>query len=245
MFAGRVVEVGSAVTRYRVGDDVFGSTDHGAYAELLATSEDSALARMPATLRYEDAAAVPYGGVTALRFLRDLAEVKPGDRVLIVGAAGGVGRFAIQLAKHLGADVTALCRRKSFDLVRELGADRVIDRETGDLDARRYDVIFDTVGALKFARARRALTERGRYLSLILSVGLLLRVLTTRIAGGQRALFGIFMGERKDMEELSALMEQGVVRPVIARRFPLEQIADAHAAAGRSDGAVVVVTASG
>lgn len=244
MFAGRVVAVGSAVTRYAVGDDVFGSVDHGAYAEYLSLPEDGALARMPAGVGYEEAAAVPYGAVTALRFLRDLGGVAPGDKVLVVGASGGVGLFAVQLAKHLGAEVTGVCSRGSFELVRALGADHVVDYETEDFTAgeARYDVIFDVAGATRFSRCRSSLADHGRYLTLFVSVGVLLQMALTSMSDGPKAKFGLALGTRDDMEQLRELVEQGALRPVIARSFPLERIVDAHAEvdAGRTRGAVVV-----
>jgi NADPH:quinone reductase-like Zn-dependent oxidoreductase len=244
MFAGRVVAVGSAVTRYAAGDDVFGSTDHGAYAEYLAMPEDGAMAKMPSGLRYDEAASVPYGAVTALRFLRDLGGVKPGDHVLVVGASGGVGRFAVELAKHLGAEVTGVCSQASFELVRSLGADHVIDYASEDFTANgvRYDVIFDIAGKSSFARCRDSLTENGRYLTLFVSVGILVQMALTSLFGGPQAKFGIAMGTHEDLEELRGLVERGVLRPVVASRFPLERIAEAHAEAenGRPHGSVVV-----
>ena len=244
MFAGRVVAVGRAVTRYAVGDDVFGSTDHGAYAEYLAMPEDGSMAKMPSTLGHDEAAAVPYGAVTALRFLRDLGGVKPGDHVLILGASGGVGRFAVQLAKHLGAEVTGVCSREGFDLVRSLGADHLIDYQTESYsdNGRLYDVIFDIADATTFACARSSLKADGRYLTLFVSVGILLQMALTSVGGGQKAKFGIAMGTRDDLEELARLVERGIIRPVVARRFAFERIADAHVAAetGSVHGSVVV-----
>lgn len=248
MFAGRIVEVGSAVTQYAVGDDVFGSTDHGAYAEYLPMPEDGAMAKMPAGLSYEEAAAVPYGAGTALYFLRDLGSVGSGDKVLIVGASGGVGRFAVQLAKHLGAEVTAVCSRQSFELVESLGADHVIDYQSEDFSQNglRYDVIFDVAGATSFCRSRPSLTRDGRYLTLFISVGVLLQMAVTSIIGGPRAKFSVALGKQDDMEQLRELMEQGVIPPVIAQRYPLERIADAHAEAetSRPHGSVMVTVAA-
>jgi NADPH:quinone reductase-like Zn-dependent oxidoreductase len=249
MFAGRIVDVGAAVTRHAIGEDVFGSTMHGAYAEYLSIPEDGAMARMPAATRYEEAAAVPYGAVSSLRFLREVGAVRPGDEVVIVGASGGVGRFAVQLAKHLGATVTAVCGRRSFELVRALGADHVIDHETEDFtqNGRRYDVIFDTADATSFSQARASLTPHGRYLSLFVSVGLLLQMAWTSMIGGPRAKFALAMGDAADMDEVRALVERGIIRPTIGERFSLEHIAEAHAAAemGRNAGSVVVTMADG
>jgi NADPH:quinone reductase-like Zn-dependent oxidoreductase len=238
MFAGRIVAVGPSVTRYAVGDDVFGSTDHGAYAEYLVAQEDGPMARKPAGLGYDEAAALPYGGVTALHFLRDLAAVRAGERVLVLGASGGVGRFAVQLAKHLGGEVTAVCSAANFELVRSLGADHVLDHATNELGHERYDVIFDVAGVTSFTRSRAQLTDTGRYLTLILSIGVLLQMLLTSMRRGRKAMFAIAFCNRRNIEEIRDLAERGVVRPVIARRFPLAQIADDHAA--RERGAVIV-----
>ena len=245
MFAGRIVEVGRAVTRYAVGDDVFGSAMHGAYAEFLSVREDGSLARLPAGMGYDEAAEVPYGAVTALRFLRDIAAVKPGEKVLVLGASGGVGRYAVQLARHLGAEVTGVCSRRSFELVRDLGAHHVIDYATEDFtgNGQRYDVIFDAADATSFTRCRSSLTPTGRYLTLFLSVGALLQVVLTAIFGGPRVKFAALgLGSRDDLEEVRRLLEQGAIRPVIARRFDLAQIAEAHAEAdaGHLLGSVLV-----
>jgi NADPH:quinone reductase-like Zn-dependent oxidoreductase len=232
MFAGRVTAVGARVTRWAVGDDVFGYVPSGAYAELLAVSEAAAIARMPDGVGYDEAAAVPYGGGTALYFLRELAGVRPGERVLVVGAAGGVGRFAVQVARHLGADVTAVCSPGAFALVRELGADHVVDRADDFTRAgRRYDVVFDVAGATTFSAARGVLRAGGRYLSLILSLGLLVGVALTALRRGPRAKFGVALATAATMAELRELMARGAVRATVARRFPLERIREAHAAA--------------
>lgn len=245
MFAGRIVAVGGAVTRFAVGDDVFGYSARGAYAELLALPEDGALARRPAGLSYEEAAAIPYGAGTALRFLRDLGAVRPGERVLILGAGGGVGLYAVQLAKDLGAEVTGVCRRGSFDLVRSLGAAHVIDYTTEDFttNGQRYDVIFDTADATSFRRCRGSLTAAGRYLTLTLSTGALLQLAVSALGRGPRLKSAVVLPAQADMEQLRALVERGALRPVIARRFPLDRIADAHAAAeeGRLSGSTMVM----
>jgi NADPH:quinone reductase-like Zn-dependent oxidoreductase len=196
------------------------------------------MARKPTPLGYDEAAALPYGAVTALHFLRDLAAVRPGEKVLLLGASGGVGRFAVQLAKHLGAEVTAVCSAANFELVRSLGADHVLDYATNDLGTERYDVIFDVAGVTTFSRSRAALSDAGRYLTLILSVGVLLQMLVTSLRRGRKAKFAIAFCNRNNMEEIRDLAERGVLRPVIARHFPLAQIAEAHAA--RERGTVIV-----
>lgn len=244
MFAGRVVRVGKAVTRFAVGDDVFGASMSGAYAELLAMPQGGALAKMPQGVGYDEAAASPYGAVTAITFLRDLGRLQPGQKLLVIGAAGGVGRFAIQIGKHLGAEVTALCRPRSFDLVRSLGADHVIDRESQDFtqSGARYDVIFDCVGASSFPRARRALTDRGAYLTLLISLSILFWTVVTPLLGGRRSKLTIVKDDARAIEEVRDLLERGVIRSIIAERYSLEHIADAHARAEarRDDGAIMV-----
>jgi NADPH:quinone reductase-like Zn-dependent oxidoreductase len=240
MFAGRVVAVGAAVTRYAVGDDVFGGAMRGAYAEYLAVREDGAMAKLPAGIGYDQAAAVPYGGVTALRYLRDVGRVQPGEKVLILGAAGGVGRFAVQIARHLGAEVTAVCSRDSFELVRGLGAHHLLDYRTDDWRTGQYDIIFDCADATKFARARRSLTRRGRYLSLYVSVGLVLAMLGTAITRRRRAKMAVAMGRPADLEQLAEWLAAGVIRPTLGARFALDQIAEAHASVQRH--ASVIVT---
>jgi len=249
MFAGRVVELGRAVTRYAVGDDVFGSTLHGTYAEYLSMPEDGTMAKMPANVGHAEAAAIPYGAVTALRFLRDVAAVAPGEQVLIVGAAGGVGRFAVQLAKHLGAHVTAVASRRSEALVRSLGADHVIDHETEDFakSKRRYDVIFDTAGVTTFRRCRSSLTGNGRYLTLFVSAGVLLQMAITSIFGGRKVKFTVVVGKRDDLEQVRDLVAREIIRPVIARQYPLARIAEAHTDAdtGRPLGSVIVTVKAG
>jgi NADPH:quinone reductase-like Zn-dependent oxidoreductase len=242
-FAGRVVEVGAKVTRFVVGDDVFGGVTRGAYAEYLAIEEDANVAKMPRDTSYAEAAALPYGAVTALVFLRDMAKVQPGERVLVVGASGGVGTMAVQIAKHLGAHVTGVASRDE-DLVRELGAAEFIDYTHDDFTqgGRRWDVIFDATEGNHFRRFRRALTSRGRYLSLYMTLRVLFEMVTTAVRGGPRAMTGVAMGNSRLMDDLRALVEQGALRAVVAARFPLAQIADAHAAleTSRPRGSVVI-----
>lgn len=243
MFAGQVVAVGSEVTRFAVGDDVFGSAMHGAQAEFLAASADGPVAHMPEGLAYDEAASIPYGAGTALTFLRDLAGVEPGERVLIVGAGGGVGRYAVQLALHLGARVTGV-GGTGLQLVRQLGAHEVIDYRSEDFtqNGERYDVILDTSGTLGFTGVRRSLTPDGRFLSLYMTLSLLWHMVTGRLRGGQRAIAGVSMGDAAQLEELRALVEQGALRPVIDRRFQLDEIAEAHRylESGRVAGDVVL-----
>lgn len=248
MFAGQVVEVGAEVSRFAVGDDVFGTVMGGAYAEYLAVAEDEVLAKMPTNTTYAEAAALPYGAGTALVFLRDLAKVQPGERVLVVGASGGVGRMAVQMAHHLGAHVTGVASRDE-DLVRSLGADEFLDHREEDFtkSGKSWDVIFDITEGNHFRAFRASLSSVGRYLTLHMTVRVLFEMAVTAMRGGRRAIAGVAMGNAAQMDDVRALVEQGALRPVVAERYPLAEIAIAHASLERSRprGSVVVEVPEG
>ena len=249
-FAGVVDAVGPGVTRFAIGDRVFGATgaDGGAHAELLIVAESGAIVSLPAAVDMTDAAAICDGGLTALPFLRDGAHLRPGARVLVNGASGSVGAAAVQLAKHLGAEVTAVCGPAHVELVRSLRADRVIDYTREDFTAARdaYDVIFDAVGKSTFRQCRHSLVAGGTYLTTVPSFAIMLQQLTSR-AGSRRAVI-MFTGLRKDadkipdLEELAALAASGAFRPVIDRVVPFDQIVEAHRRvdSGHKAGSLVV-----
>lgn len=249
MFAGRIVAVGEAVTRWSVGDDVFGSCDNSAHAQYLVVKEAGPLAKIPSGIEYEEAAAVPYGAATALAFLRDVARVQAGDRVLIVGASGGVGRFAVQIARHLGAHVTGVASGRNAALVTELSANAVIDYEREDYtkNGETYDVIFDTVSGSGFRAAKGSLTDTGRYVTVYLNLLVLWQMLLTAVLGGRKAAAAVVLGNQALSNDVAELLAQGVVRPVIAARYPLARVADAHAEqeSGRPKGTVIVSVDSG
>lgn len=234
-FSGVVVAVGRAVTRFAIGDAVFGSSGMvGAHAEYIVLPEHGAFVVKPAAISHAEAAGLGYSFLTAMPFLRDEGKVKAGDRVLINGASGSVGTVAVQLAKHFGAEVTAVCSGRNAELARSLGADHVIDYAQADFTAARgaYDVIFDAVGKSSFARCRDALTPSGIYLTTVPSLPILIAMLTTRKGPkrGKLATTGLRPDAEKlaDMHILVELIEAGAVRAVIDRRYPLAQIADAH-----------------
>lgn len=210
-FAGEVEAVGTAVRRFRPGDLVFGATgttSAGAYAEYTCLPEAAALAIMPANLSFAEAAAVPVGGSTALHFLRQ-AHIQPGQKVLIYGASGSVGTYAVQLARHDGAEVTGVCSTANVELVRSLGASRVIDYTQEDFAAgpERYDVIFDAVGKASPEECRQVLAPEGV-------------ILTVRK--------GLAKASPEALNTLKELVEAGAVRPVMDRCYPLAQAAEAH-----------------
>ncbi len=244
MFAGVVTAVGQGVERFQVGDAVFGSVAAGAWAEYLVVHADGPIAQRPAGVTPAEAAATPYGAGTAWHFLHDLAAVKPGERVLVLGGAGGVGRFAIQIARHLGAHVTAVGRRTSFDMMRELGAHEVLDHQAGDFAARgeTWDVVFDTADVSSLGHSRPALRPTGRFMTLYGGLRVLVDMLRTRRGRGPRALFAVVTGNRARTETLAKLLAEGAIRPVVAATFALDDVAAAHRCAEqRAPGDVVVL----
>ncbi|TDK27994.1 NAD(P)-dependent alcohol dehydrogenase [Arthrobacter crusticola] len=250
-FAGEVRAVGSAVEKYHIGDRVMGSMGPrlGAHAEYVTVSEDGVIALMPGGLAPADAVAVLDGALTALPFLRDAAGLKAGQSILINGASGAVGTAAIQLARHFGAAVTAVCSTANLELVKSLGADHVIDYTVEDFTqtTRAYDVVFDAVGKSSYARSRRLLKPGGSYLTTVPSLPILMWALTTRIVGRTRA--GIaFTGLRRapamarDVRFVGDLAASGCFVPVIDRIYGLDDAASAHAhvETGHKKGSVVV-----
>jgi NADPH:quinone reductase-like Zn-dependent oxidoreductase len=243
--AGRIEEVGAAVTEFRVGDDVFGFQG-GANAEYVAVRESGVLAPKPAGLTYEEAAAVPDGSLLALSCLRP-AYPLGGKSVLVYGAAGSVGTAAVQLlAHHFEAEVTAVCDTKDVELVRSLGAREVFDRFAEDFtqNGRTYDVIFDAVGKHSFRRCRRSLQPGGVYISM--DLGFLYHVpllsLATRFVGSRRATLGLGRYRKEDLLLVKELVEDGRYRPVIDRTYALDDIVEAtrYVETGEKTGNVVV-----
>jgi NADPH:quinone reductase-like Zn-dependent oxidoreductase len=250
--AGEVVAVGKRVTRFAVGDRVWGSAGDslGAVAEYARVAQAGALAPMPAGLSFEEATAILEGGLTALTFLQRAVRVQPGQRLLVIGASGAVGSAAVQIGKrHLGARVTGVCSGANVDLVRSLGADEIIDYRREPLDARGggYDVVFDTVGKSSFAEARPLLAPRGTYLSPVLGMKIMLQTAWTRRLGRQKAIIA-FAGlqpdatKLEDMTLLAELVAAGKLRAVIDRRYALSQAVEAYryVEAGHKKGNVII-----
>jgi NADPH:quinone reductase-like Zn-dependent oxidoreductase len=244
-FAGRVEEVGAAVTEFRVGDEVFG-IEGGANAEYVAVDESGVIAQKPAGLTHEEAAAVPDGSLLALTCLRPAYPLR-GKSVLVYGAAGSVGTGAVQLlAHHFGAEVTAVCDTKDVELVRSLGARDVLDRLREDFtkNGQTYEVIFDAVGKHSFRRCRRSLKPSGIYISM--DLGFMYHVpllaLVTRFVGSRRATLGLGRYRKEDLVLVKELVDTGKYRPVIDRRYALEEVVDAtrYVETGQKTGNVVL-----
>ena len=251
-FAGTVESVGKAVTRFAGGDPVFGGTGFkfGAHAEYVCVPEDGALAIKPVNMTFEEAAAVFFGGATALSFLKK-GKIQAGQKVLIYGASGSTGVFAVQLAKHFGAHVTGVCSTANLDLVKSLGADEVVDytREDFSKAGRIYDVVYDTVGKSGFSRSLKSLKGGGFYVQsgysgkLASTLGETLRGMWVSRMGAARVISRGTGVKPGDMDFLKGLIEAGKLRTVIDRRYSLDQIAEAHryAEAGHKKGHVVIL----
>lgn len=237
--AGEIEAVGKDVKRFRKGDQVFGFTgfEPGAYAEYKCMPETGSLLIKPANLTYEEAVTVVDGATTALFFLKDKAHLQSGQKVLIYGASGSIGTFAIQLAKYFGAEVTGVCSTANLELVKSLGADRVIDYTKEDFtkSAETYDIIFDTVGKSSFSQCKGSLKKNGRYLVTVMGLAPVVQTLWTGVTGGlpgrqtgKKVIFAMSIEKTEALIFLKELIEAGKIKPAIDRCFPLEQIAEAH-----------------
>lgn len=228
--AGKVVAVGQAVTRFRPGDRVYGAIRAGGHAEYAVVSQTAALVPVPDGLSNAGAAALPFGALTALNFLRDVARVGPGQRVLIVGASGGVGAYATQIAKVMGAHVTAVAGPGRAALLRGLGADEVLDyRQQDPADTPDpFDVVFDTVGATTWAGMRRAIRKTGLFLPLNFGGTDMLQAVWARVSGGPRLQLFVSGETAEDLTTISGMIRDGSLRPVIDSTYALTQIREAH-----------------
>jgi len=227
--AGQIIEVGRDVTKFKKGDKIFGCVSRS-NAEYIVCTENATITTMPPNMSYEEGASVGFGGITSLHFLRTMANIQNGQRVLINGASGGVGVFAVQLAKYFGAEVTGVCSTKNIELVKSLGADRVIDYTVVDFTKEEevYDIIFDAVGKSSFSKCKKLLREYGIYLTTVPTFRLLVQMLWTSKVGKKKAKFGIARGP-ENLHFLKELIESNKLRIVIDRTYPLDAIAEAHA----------------
>lgn len=249
-FAGTVAAISSGVTKYKVGDEVFGSSGEafGTNAEYLCIHEDSAIGMKPASVSHAQAVAVSEGSLTALPFLRDAGLIKTGSKILINGAAGGVGVHAVQIAKIYGAEVTGVCGKKNKSFVSGLGADHVICYDQQDFTQTNavYDIVFDAVGKSSYGKCRKILSECGRYMTTVPTGSILFYSLLTK-ATKKKAIF-MATGLRKpnqkrdDLKWMSEMIDKGRIRPIIDREYTLGTISEAHryVETGHKRGSVVV-----
>jgi NADPH:quinone reductase-like Zn-dependent oxidoreductase len=231
-YSGIVVAAGSEVTRFAKGDFVFGVANKGGHAEYIAVAEDSAIAVKPVEIDFAQAATLPFGAATAYHFLKRMARVQPGEKVLVTGASGGVGHLAVQMAKALGADVTGVASARNDAFVKDLGADHTVAYETMDLLSQGpvYDVVFDTIGLLDFAKARKILGKRGRFLVAEGAWREVFQMMVPWRRNGHRLKFSVSEPDATELEELAAMAKDGLLRPVIEAHFSLDEIAEAHRA---------------
>jgi NADPH:quinone reductase-like Zn-dependent oxidoreductase len=230
-FAGEVEAIGSAVTRFKTGDQVFGYLGQtmGAYAEYCCVPESGAVAIKPANLSDAEAAVIPYGAIMALSLLRK-ASIQPGQKVLINGASGGIGSAAVQLAKHFGAEVTGVCGAPRLGFVKSLGADHVVDYAQEDFtrSGETYDLIFDILGKSSFSRCKRSLKPNGILLFASFKLKQLLQMLWTSRIGNRKVICALAPGSLEDLMTIKELVEAGKIKSMIDRCYPPEQAAEAH-----------------
>ena len=244
--AGEVEGTGKDVGKFKVGDRVVASTGMagGGHAQYACLREKGALVIKPDSLSWEEAVAIPFGANTALYFLRDLGKIQAGQELLIIGASGSIGSAGVQLAKHFGARVTAVCSGANVEMVKSIGADKVIDYTKEDFtkNGKTYDLIFDIVGATTFDRCQKSLKPRGVFLQNIMGLADVVRVLWTSIAGRKKIKSGVAMENLERMNFTVELATAGKLKAVIDRSYPLERIAEAfkYVEQGHKKGNVVI-----
>lgn len=249
-FAGEVEAVGRAVTRFKPGDQVMGYLGQrmGAYAEYVCMAESGLLALKPGSMSFAEAATVPYGAIMATSLLQH-GKIQPGHKVLVNGASGGIGAAAVQLAKHYGAEVTGVCGGPRMDYVKALGADHVIDYRQEDFtrNGQTYDLVFDVLGKISFARCKHALTPHGVYLLASFKSAALLQMLGTKWFGDKKVICAFASEKAESLDFVRGLIEAGAYRTVLDRCYPLAQAAEAHryVESGDKKGAVVIVIETG
>ena len=229
--AGEIETIGKDVELFKVGDQVFGTPGmtFGAHAEFTCVPEDGVLTIKPENTTWEEAAAIFLGASTALFYLRDKGNIQAGHKILIYGASGAIGTYAVQLARYFGAEVTAVCSTTNMEMVKSLGADKVIDYTKEDFTEGRetYDLILDTVGKISYSRCKKSLKQKGIFLPVVMNLTELLQILWTSVTDGKKVKGGVAGESVEDLYFLKELTEAGELKPVIDRCYPLDQIAEA------------------
>ncbi|TWT01892.1 NAD(P)-dependent alcohol dehydrogenase [Planomicrobium sp. CPCC 101079] len=244
--SGEVEATGKDIKSFKKGDFVFCGTGGslGANAEYVCIKEKGAIAIKPDNMTFEEAASVPFGATTSLFFLRDKGHIREGQKVLVYGASGGLGTYAVQLAKSFGTEVTAVCSTGNIELVKSLGADWAIDYTKEDFteSGKLYDLIFDTVGKTSFSKCRNSLKENGIFLAAAAGLPQFARMMSTSVRGGKKLKGGVASMRKEDLLFLKGLIEAGKIKSVIDRSYPLDQVAAAHSyvETGHKHGSVVI-----
>jgi len=243
-FAGQIEAIGRNVKKYKVGQKVFGYSLFGSYAQYKIMPDTGTFVIMPDNISYREAAAIPFGALSALFFLKK-ARIKQGDNILINGASGDVGVFAVQLAKNIGAIVTGVAGKKSLPIVKKTGADHVINyqEENFTKNGKLYDVIFDVAGKLNFNDVKNSLTGSGNYITTAVGLKLLTAVLFTKFFSNKKVKIGMVHETKSDLQYIADLVDQGKIIPVLDRSFNWRQINESHnyAENSKKNGSVVVV----
>jgi len=245
-FSGTIEAVGSTVKKFKTGDEVYGfrGFETGCYAQYKCMNENSSLALKPQNMSFEEAASIVDGATTALFFLKEKANIQKGQKVLINGASGSIGTFAVQLAKHFDAEVTGVCSTKNVALVLSLGTDKVVDYTKEDFTktAEKYDIIFDTVGKSSFANCRNSLTSNGKYITTVMSLKPVFQSILTKFGKGKKVIFAMSVNKTKALNFVRTLIEEGKLKTIIDKQFSLEELPEAHAYVeeGHKKGNVVI-----
>lgn len=254
-FAGTVVSIGKAVSKFKIGAEVFGETslNFSTNAEFVTVPENGIMLHKPENLSFAEAAPMCDGHLTSINFLKEIGDIKAGQNILIIGASGSLGTAAVQLAKYFGAEVTGVCSSANIGLVKSLGADHVVDYTKEDFTKvdKRYDIIYDTIGNSSFSKSKKVLKDRGIYMTPLFKLSLLFHLITSSIFRGKIAKFAA-TGLKSDDElrellaELVEIYVSGKLKTVIDRQFPLERVAQAHKhiSSGHKKGNVVIIVAS-
>lgn len=245
-FSGQIEAIGKRVKKFKVGDDVYGFRGFGTgcYAQYKCMNEKESLVLKPKTMSYEEAASMVDGATTALFFLKEKANIQKGQKVLINGASGSIGTFAVQIAKLFGAEVTGVCSTKNIELVLSLGADKVIDYTKEDFtkSKNRYDIIFDTVGKSSFSQCKNALSCNGKYLVTVMTLKTILQTILTSFGNKKKVLFAMSVNKTEALQYIKTLIDDGVLKTIIDKQYPLEDLSEAHSyvEAGHKRGNVVI-----
>jgi NADPH:quinone reductase-like Zn-dependent oxidoreductase len=245
-FSGTIEAVGSNVKNFKTGDDVFAFRGFGTgcYTTYKCMNENGSIALKPGNMNFSEAASVVDGATTALFFLKEKARIQKGQKVLINGASGSIGTFAVQLAKYFGAEVTSVCSTKNIGLVKTLGSDKVVDYTKEDFTKTddRYDIIFDTVGKSSFAHCRKVLKSQGKYVVTVMTLKGVLQSFLTQFGNKKKVIFGMSLNKSEALNFIRILVEEGKLKTIIDRQYPIEELQEAHAYVekGHKQGNIVI-----